>query len=151
MWQLREQARVRPALPLLSQPEPQLRLRFPYGSTRGSFGSDHEDKMAPGGGLRADAAARVALDLGVQPKGWLTMSREGIDFLISDTPVAPVAGAPLLSPSQRGRAEMSARASSPRNANESIAVKMKLHFFSFQTDRTPVNLTRSPAADEGLW
>ena len=76
--------------------------------------------------------ARVALEAGGLPKGWLTMAKDGLDFLTSETPIAPATGAPILSASQRGRAEMIAASHSPRNPNESMQLKMKFHFFSFQ-------------------
>jgi hypothetical protein len=77
--------------------------------------------------------ARVALEVGAQPVGWVTMAREGVTFMVSEPPlVAPVVGSPLLSPSQRGRAEMAAMQHSPRNANESLRNRLKFHFFSFR-------------------
>ena len=79
--------------------------------------------------------ARVSLIGGCPAVGWLTMCKDGCDFLVSDTPLAPAVGAPLLSPSQRGRAEMEkALFGSTVNPNESLTVKMKYHFFSFQLD-----------------
>ena len=60
------------------------------------------------------------------------MTKDGEAFLVSESPMPPVAGAPLLSPSQRGRAEMASMQYSPANPNDSLNVKMKFHFFSFQ-------------------
>ena len=77
--------------------------------------------------------ARVALDLGAQPRGWVTMSKDGADFLISDFIYTPETGNQPLSACQKGRAaHLIAQQMSPRNEKETLQMKMKFHFFSFQ-------------------
>ena len=54
--------------------------------------------------------ARVALDLGAQPRGWVTMSKDGADFLISDFIYTPETGNQPLSACQKAPGGASDRA-----------------------------------------
>ena len=62
-----------------------------------------------------------------------TMSKDGADFLISDFIYTPETGNQPLSACQKGRAaHLIAQQMSPRNEKETLQMKMKFHFFSFQ-------------------
>ena len=66
------------------------------------------------------------------------MKRDGHVLLQPESVTMPATvGDVMLSPSQKGRAAISAAQCSPRNAKDSLQLKMKFHFFSFQiADKT---------------